>query len=123
MAKDDAYSNTAESITGPISKTISRSGLKGVYEQLDDTEKAAFRKAYNATYHPCREILEEIGTVNLQNLGAPCWRDRRNVRSRRGERTADFGPDLEGSLPGFSILNRRDALAAKMEQVVDRIVG
>jgi ketol-acid reductoisomerase len=60
MAKDDAYLNTAESITGPISKTISRSGLKAVYEQLDDTEKAAFRRAYNATYHPCREILEEI---------------------------------------------------------------
>lgn len=60
MAKDDAYLNTAESITGPISKTISQSGLKAVYEQLDNTEKAAFRKAYNATYHPCREILEEI---------------------------------------------------------------
>jgi ketol-acid reductoisomerase len=60
MAKDGAYLNTAESITGPISKSISRSGLKAVYEQLDDTEQAAFRKAYNATYHPCREILEEI---------------------------------------------------------------
>jgi ketol-acid reductoisomerase len=60
MAKDEAYLNTAESITGPISKTISRSGLKAVYEQLDDTEKAAFRRAYNATYHPCRAILEEI---------------------------------------------------------------
>ncbi len=60
MTKDDAYFNAAESITGPISKTISRSGLKAVYEQLDDKEKATFRKAYNATYHPCREILEEI---------------------------------------------------------------
>ncbi len=28
MTKDDAYFNSAESITGPISKTISRSGLK-----------------------------------------------------------------------------------------------
>jgi ketol-acid reductoisomerase len=60
MAKDDAYLNTSESITGPISKTISRSGLKAVYDQLDDQEKAAFRQAYNAAYHPCREILEEI---------------------------------------------------------------
>jgi ketol-acid reductoisomerase len=60
MAKDDAYLNTSESITGPISKTISRSGLKAVYEQLDEAEKAAFRDAYNAAYHPCREILEEI---------------------------------------------------------------
>ncbi len=60
VAKDDAYLNTAESITGPISKAISRSGLKAVYEQLDDAEKATFRRAYNAAYHPCREILEEI---------------------------------------------------------------
>ncbi|WP_369721260.1 hypothetical protein AB8Z38_30070 [Bradyrhizobium sp. LLZ17] len=40
--------------------TRPRSGLKAVYEQLDDKEKAAFRAAYNASYHPCREILEEI---------------------------------------------------------------
>ena len=60
MDKDDAYLNTSESITGPISKSISRSGLKAVYDELDDGEKAAFRKAYNAAYHPCREILEEI---------------------------------------------------------------
>src|SRR5436190_648098 len=60
MAKDDAYLNTSESITGPISKTISRSGLRALYEQLDAREKAAFRKAFNAAYHPSREILEEI---------------------------------------------------------------
>ena len=60
MAKDDAYLNTSESITGPISKTISRSGLKAVYEELDEHERAMFRRAYNAAYHPCREVLEEI---------------------------------------------------------------
>ena len=59
-AKDEAFINSAESITGPISKTISRSGLKAVYEELEDSEKASFRRAYNAAYHPCREILEEI---------------------------------------------------------------
>ena len=57
MPKDEAYINTSESITGPISKTISRSGPKAVYEELDEKEKTAFRKAYNAAYHPCREIL------------------------------------------------------------------
>src|SRR5207237_7812031 len=49
MAKDDAYLNTSESITGPISKTISRSGLKAVYEQLTDQEKAAFPKPFKAS--------------------------------------------------------------------------
>jgi ketol-acid reductoisomerase len=57
---DDAYLNTAESITGPISQVISQSGLKAVYEQLRSEEKTVFRSAYNATYHACREILEEI---------------------------------------------------------------
>ena len=52
MAKDDAFLNTSESITGPISKTISRSGIKAVYEGLDAEGKAAFGKAYNAAYHP-----------------------------------------------------------------------
>ena len=60
MPSDEAYINTSESITGPISKTISRSGLRAVYEELDDAEKEAFRKAYCASYHPAREILEEI---------------------------------------------------------------
>ncbi len=60
MPKDEAYINTSESITGPISKTISRSGLMAVYDELNDTEKASFRKAYCASYHPAREILEEI---------------------------------------------------------------
>ena len=60
MPKDEAYINTSESITGPISKTISRSGLMAVYEELNEGEKAAFRKAYCASYHPAREILEEI---------------------------------------------------------------
>jgi len=59
-SRDDAFINSSESITGPISKTISRSGLKAVYEELEEGEKAAFRKAYNAAYHPCKEILEEI---------------------------------------------------------------
>ena len=58
--KDDAFINSAESITGPISTTISRSGLKAVYDELEENEKPAFRRAYNAAYHPCREILEEI---------------------------------------------------------------
>ena len=60
VPKDEAYINSSESITGPISKTISRSGLLGVYEELDERERESFRKAYCASYHPAREILEEI---------------------------------------------------------------
>ena len=51
MAKDDAYLNTSKSITGPISKTISRYGLRPSTSSRRQ-EKAAFRKAFNAAYHP-----------------------------------------------------------------------
>ena len=40
MTEEEAFINSTQSITGPISKTISRSGLKAVYEELDDKEKA-----------------------------------------------------------------------------------
>ncbi len=117
MAKDDAYLNTAESITGPISKTISRSGLKAVYEQLDEAEKAAFRNAYNATYHPCREILEEIyddvasgnevrsviqatrrhGTYPMGKIDTTdMWAVGEKVRAESGRNYVPVNPDTAG---------------------------
>ena len=60
MSHDEAFLNSSQSITGPISKTISRSGLKAVYEELNDEEKATFRKTYCAAYHPAKDILMEI---------------------------------------------------------------
>ena len=60
MSHDEAFLNSAQSITGPISKTISRSGLMAVYEELSDAEKATFRKTYCAAYHPAKDVLMEI---------------------------------------------------------------
>jgi len=37
--------------------------------------------------------------------------------------TADFGPDLEFSRSGSSVLGGGDMIAAEMEEVVDLIVG
>ena len=57
---DDAFRRSVESVTGPISSTISHKGIKALYESLDDSGKAEFRDAYSATYHPARDILTEI---------------------------------------------------------------
>jgi ketol-acid reductoisomerase len=57
---DQAFINSVESITGPISKMISRHGLLAVYESLDEAGKEVFRRAYSAAYHPAFEILLEI---------------------------------------------------------------
>lgn len=57
---EEAFLYSVESITGPISKTISRHGLLAVYEALDERDKATFRRAYSVAYTPAFEILYEI---------------------------------------------------------------
>src|SRR6476646_4774429 len=60
MSKDAAFLNSAESITGPISKTISKRGILAVYEGLDAAGKAEFEKVYAAAYPSAKEVLAEI---------------------------------------------------------------
>lgn len=59
-SKEEAFKRSAESITGPISRTISRKGILAVYEGLDAKGKAEFERAYKAVYPPAREIIAEI---------------------------------------------------------------
>lgn len=60
MTPEEAFLQSSESITGPITKTISKLGIKQVYEELKGADKELFEKAYSASYKPAREILEEI---------------------------------------------------------------
>jgi ketol-acid reductoisomerase len=60
MSKEDAFRHSAESITGPISKTISHQGIKAVYDGLDVKGKTEFENAYEAVYPAAREIIAEI---------------------------------------------------------------
>jgi ketol-acid reductoisomerase len=60
MSEEDAFNESCESITGPISKIISKQGILAVYERLDDAGKAEFKKAYCTSYHPSAEVLLEI---------------------------------------------------------------
>lgn len=57
-----------ESITGPISKTISTQGMLAVYEKLDDAGKKVFKEAYAAAHGPamdvCFEIYEDVASGN-----------------------------------------------------------
>lgn len=59
-SKEEAFINSVESVTGPISKMISKQGILAVYESLDEKGKASFCEAYCAAYHPAFEILMEI---------------------------------------------------------------
>lgn len=60
MSPEEAFIQTSESITGPITKKISKQGILQVYTDLSPSDKVLFEKAYSASYKPAREILEEI---------------------------------------------------------------
>lgn len=60
MTPEAAFLNSSESITGPISKTISKQGILAVYEGLDAAGRASFEKAYAAAYPAARDIIEEM---------------------------------------------------------------
>ena len=60
MAVEQAFIDSVENVTGPLSRTISRNGILAVYEQLDDAGKQVFEKIYSHSYGPAFDILLEI---------------------------------------------------------------
>ena len=60
MTDEDAFRHSVESVTGPISRIISKDGLDGVYRRLNATERAVFAEAYSAAYPVGLELTQEI---------------------------------------------------------------
>lgn len=60
MSPEQAFINSSESITGPITKKISTQGILKVYNDMDAGDKTLFEKAYTAAYLPTKEILAEM---------------------------------------------------------------
>lgn len=60
MSHEEAFRNSAEAITGPISRIISRQGMKGVYEAVGADGRREFEEAYAASYPAAHEVLAEI---------------------------------------------------------------
>jgi ketol-acid reductoisomerase len=60
MSREDAFLHSAEAITGPISRIISRQGIKGLYEAVGADGKPVFERAYAAAYPAAHELLLEI---------------------------------------------------------------
>lgn len=117
MSPEEAFVHATESITGPISKTISRKGLIGVYNSLSEKDKAIFRKAYGAAYWPNYEIHKEIydevasgneiHSVILANKrietmpmakidGTFMWKTGEKVRAQRNESAIPLDPFTAG---------------------------
>lgn len=60
LAADDAFLESARSVTAAISKKISQGGILAVYEALDPQGRKLFEKAYVASYRPAADLLHEI---------------------------------------------------------------
>jgi hypothetical protein len=68
LSPEEAFKQSVECITGPISKTISTKGMLAVYNSLDDAGKKVFAEAYAASFKPamdiCMEIYEDVASGN-----------------------------------------------------------
>jgi len=60
MAEEQAFTDSVENVTGPLSRTISHDGILAVYEQCDTEGKKIFEKIYSHSYKPAFDILLEI---------------------------------------------------------------
>ncbi|WP_127509409.1 ketol-acid reductoisomerase [Actinoplanes solisilvae] len=56
----DAYRNSVDCVTGPVSRIVSKHGLIGLYQQLGDDDREVFAKAYAAAYPVGLELTHEI---------------------------------------------------------------
>ena len=116
-SQEEAFNHSVESITGPISKIISKQGLIAVYESLNEPDKDLFRRAYSAAYHPAYEILmeiyyevasgQEIASVVAANErfkrypmgkidGTEMWRVGEKVRAKRDPNKIPLNPVTAG---------------------------
>jgi len=117
MGSREAFRNSCESITGPISRGISKAGLRGLYRSLDPDQRAAFQRSFSAAYRPALAILAEIydevasgnevrsilaASERLERFPMPeigvteMWGVGREVRASRIEREIPLHPITAG---------------------------
>jgi len=60
MSETDAYRHSVDCVTGPVSRIISKDGLDGLYQRLDEAGREVFGQAYAAAYPLGLELTHEI---------------------------------------------------------------
>jgi len=117
MAEEQAFIDSVENVTGPLSRTISHDGILAVYEQCDAEGKAIFEKIYSHAYKPAFDILleiydevssgNEIRSVYLAGErfdrfpmgridGTSMWQVGEKVRANRSDVTPKLNPFTAG---------------------------
>src|SRR5215468_554632 len=117
MSEDDAFKASVESITGPISKTISHEGILALYQKFSPDDQLTFARmytmAYPIAYGLLEEIYEEVASGNeirsvvaagrrLEKYpmgkidGTRMWRVGERVRAKRVESEIPLNPETAG---------------------------
>ncbi|CAG9461024.1 unnamed protein product [Pedinophyceae sp. YPF-701] len=118
MSEEEAFKQTVECITGPITRIISTDGgIIGVYNALDDAGKKVFEQAYSASFKPaldiCYECYEDVAcgneirsVINAGNRfdrfpmgkidGTRMWVVGESVRAKRVEEDIPLNPFTAG---------------------------
>src|SRR5713101_2582655 len=117
LTEDDAFKASVESITGPISKTISHEGILALYQKFSPDDQLKFARmytmAYPTAYGLLEEIYEEVASGNeirsvvaagrrLEKYpmgkidGTRMWRVGERVRAKRVESELPLNPETAG---------------------------
>lgn len=117
MSEDDAFKASVESITGPISKTVSHEGILALYQKLSPDDQLKFARMYTEAYPIVmgllQEIYEEVASGNeVRSVvaagkrlstypmgkidGTRMWRVGERVRTRRVESEIPLNPETAG---------------------------
>ncbi len=117
MVEDEAFKDSVESITGPISKTISHEGILALYQKFSPADQDTFARMYSFAYPIFYGLILEIyddvesgnevrsvvaagkrlstypmGTID----GTHMWRVGEKVRAQRVESELPLHPETAG---------------------------
>ncbi len=117
MSEEDAFRASVESVTGPISKTISHEGILALYQKFSPEDQLKFARMYTTSYPILYgllvEIYEEVASGNevrsvvaagkrlakypMGKIDATrMWRVGEQVRAKRMEDDIPLNPETAG---------------------------
>jgi ketol-acid reductoisomerase len=117
MSEEEAFTASVESVTGPISKTISHEGILALYQKFSPEDQLKFARMYTTAYPILYglmvEIYEDVASGNevrsvvaagkrlsrypMGKIDATrMWRVGERVRARRVESDIPLNPETAG---------------------------
>jgi ketol-acid reductoisomerase len=117
MSEEEAFQASVESVTGPISKTISHDGILALYQKFSPEDQLKFARMYTTAYPVLAGLLVEIyedvasgnevrsvvaagkrfATYPMGKIdGSHMWRVGEKVRAKRVESDIPLNPETAG---------------------------